>query len=176
VTLYFLIVAHRHRHSLASRPSGVEVEVRNLTAAFPKASVIFVNRRSRQEARQWHPIPDAQNWSPKSQNCKQGKQSLSLPRLFAAGRMNKRSHTTNELTETGSHEPSRSSPETVSTSSACRDPDELAEILVELRGLMRQHFAHIEELTEERRQRANRGKAGQERVKTGLIETKANEL
>ncbi|HWY59197.1 MAG TPA: hypothetical protein VNZ03_32340 [Terriglobales bacterium] len=59
---------------------------------------------------------------------------------------------------------------------ASRDPDELAEILVELRGLMRQHFAHIEELTEERRQRANRGKAGQERVKTGLIETKANEL
>jgi len=31
---------------------------------------------------------------------------------------------------------------------ASRDPDELAEILVELRALMRQHFAHVEELTE----------------------------
>jgi hypothetical protein len=31
--------------------------------------------------------------------------------------------------------------------------------MVELRGLMRQHFAHVEELTEERRQRANRGKS-----------------
>jgi len=37
---------------------------------------------------------------------------------------------------------------------ASRDPEELAEILVELRALMRQHFAHVEELTEERR--ANR--------------------
>ena len=39
---------------------------------------------------------------------------------------------------------------------ASRDRDELAEILVELRALMRQHFAHVEELIEERRHRANR--------------------
>jgi len=38
---------------------------------------------------------------------------------------------------------------------ASRDPDDLAEILAELRALMRQHFAHVEELTEERRHRAN---------------------
>ena len=37
---------------------------------------------------------------------------------------------------------------------ASRDPEELAEILVELRALMRQHFVYVEELTEERR--ANR--------------------
>ena len=34
---------------------------------------------------------------------------------------------------------------------ASRDPDDLAE----LRALMRQHFAHVEELIEERRHRAN---------------------
>jgi len=39
---------------------------------------------------------------------------------------------------------------------ASRDPDELGEILAELRALMRQHFAHVEELIEEGRHRANR--------------------
>jgi hemerythrin len=39
---------------------------------------------------------------------------------------------------------------------ASRDPDDLAEILAELRALMRQHFAHVEELIEEGRHRANR--------------------
>ena len=39
---------------------------------------------------------------------------------------------------------------------ASRDPDDLAEILAELRELMQQHFAHVEELIEERRHRANR--------------------
>ena len=43
---------------------------------------------------------------------------------------------------------------------ASRDPDELAEILVELRELMRQHFAHVEELIEERRHRARAREAG----------------
>ena len=39
---------------------------------------------------------------------------------------------------------------------ASLDPDELAAILVELRALMRQHFAHVEELIEEGRHRADR--------------------
>lgn len=38
---------------------------------------------------------------------------------------------------------------------ASRDPDELGEILAELRALMQQHFAHVEEMIEERRNRAN---------------------
>ena len=39
---------------------------------------------------------------------------------------------------------------------ASRDPDELGEILAELCALMQQHFAHVEELIEEGRHRANR--------------------
>jgi hypothetical protein len=58
-----------------------------------------------------------------------------------------------------------------------RDPDELAEILVELRALTRQHFAHVKEPTEERRHGANReNRLGKSACKTGLMETKASEL
>lgn len=37
-----------------------------------------------------------------------------------------------------------------------RDPDELGQILADLRALMQQHFAHVEELIEEHRHRPNR--------------------
>ena len=39
---------------------------------------------------------------------------------------------------------------------ASRDPDELGDILADLRELMLQHFAHVEEMIEESRRRANR--------------------
>lgn len=39
---------------------------------------------------------------------------------------------------------------------ASRDPDDLAEILADLRELMQEHFPYVEELIEESRHRANR--------------------